>query len=134
MANYNGLIASLTKDGSDADNVLSGTSFVTVVSAVPGKFFPHGQFAIACTEGVSGGFSVDVIGGIGGATFAIATRRNITDPGSFPIPQNLFGFSGSQVSSGFPRPIGVDFIAGTTAAGTSWPVGFSASVYLAGEY
>lgn len=134
MGSYNGLIASLARGTTDTNPLATGTSFIQSVDAVPMKYFSHGQFAVIVTQGVSGGFSVDIIGSVAGATFPIATRQNITAVGSFPIPQVLYGFSGGQVSAGFPRPAGVNFIAGTTAFGTSWPVGFTASVTFAGEY
>lgn len=128
MANWNGLVASLTKDGSTVSATLSGISFSRVNGEMPNKFFPHGQFAVVATQGVSGVFAVNVIGAVGGATFAIAGRTNISAVGSFPVPLTVYGNSGSQTDTGIPRPYGVQF---ESAKGV---VGFTASVYFAGEY
>lgn len=124
MANWNGLVASLTQTR------IIGTSFVTVNTEMPNKFFKHGQFAIRATEGVSGTLFVNVIGAVGGATFVIAGRSNITAVGSFPMPQFLYGQSGTPTGIGYPRPIGVNF----TGTGTTWGVGITASVFFAGDY
>lgn len=39
MANWNGLVASLTKNGSTVSQTLTGTSFATVNGEMPNKFF-----------------------------------------------------------------------------------------------
>lgn len=128
MANYNGLVASLTKDGSTVSQTLTGISSVTVVAAVPNKFFKHGQFGIVCTQGVSGNFSVNIIGAVGGATYIIAGRTSISAVGSYPVPLILYGNSGTPTNIGIPRPYQVQFQSNAA------PAGFTASVYLAGDY
>lgn len=125
MASWNGLVASIVNPG------LSGTSHVSVNTVMPAKFFPHGQFAVSATEGVSGQFNVNVIGSIGGATFIIARRVGVAAIGSFPVSMRIYGESGSPIDMGVPRPIGVDF---QNALGSTAVAGFTASVYFAGEY
>jgi len=128
MANYNGLLASQTTTGD------TQTLTATPVDAVPGKFFSSGYFAITCTEGVSGAFGVEVIGAIAGATYAIAGRTNIDAVGSFPIPLiDYVGASGSiSTMIGFPRPFAVEFVGVSIAATRA--VGYTATVYVCGEY
>lgn len=126
--NYNGLIASLTKDGSTASQTLTGVSYVRVVDSVPGKFFSHGQFAVTLTQGVSGAIGINVIGGIGGATYAIAGRTNLSGVGSFPLPAYIYGVSGNPVNTGYPRPAYVTFESAKAVSG------FTAQVFFAGDY
>ena len=129
MSNYNGLVALLTKGGdAGVTTLLTGVSFVTVTGSMPGKMFNHGQFAVTCTEGVSGTFAVNVFGAVGGATFIIAGCTNISDVGSFPVPLIVYGQSGNHTGTGVPRPIGVNFESAEDVAG------FSASVFFAGDY
>jgi hypothetical protein len=122
MANWNGLVASLAKAS------LTGVSSVGVNQAFPSKFFENGQFAALLT-GVSGVIAINVIGSVGGATFTVAGRTNISAAGSFPIPLLIYGFSGNPVNQGIPRPYSVDF-ASASALGNS----FTASVFFAGAY
>lgn len=126
MSNYNGLLASQTTTG-DTQSLTAEP-----VDTVPGKFFSSGQFAITCTEGVSGAFGVEIHGAIGGATFVIAGRTNIDDVGSFPIPLITHGISGDHAPMGFPRPYSV-LITGVSIAATR-AVGYTASIYMCGEY
>jgi hypothetical protein len=129
MANYNGLIANLTLNGSTVSQTLGTTEvrFVGCTNAVPGKFFNFGQFGLVCTQGVSGVISVKIFGGVGGATYVIAQRDAIA-VGSFPIPILLYGNSGLPTNQGIPRPYAVGFSA------TGGIGGFTASVFFAGEY
>jgi hypothetical protein len=133
MASYNGLICSKTLDGSTASQVLgsSGVAYVGVTHSVPAKFFSSGQFGIQ-VSGVSGRFGVEIVGAVGGATWIIAGRTAITAVGGFPIPfLNYTGASDSvaAIQKGIPRPAYVAFGAGATGT-----VGFTASVFFAGEY
>lgn len=131
MANYNGLICSLTLNGSTLTQTLGTTEvrFVGCTNAVPGKFFSFGQFALTCTQGVSGTISVKIFGGVGGATYLIAQRDAVTAVGSFPIPLiNYVGISGTVQNQGIPRPYTVGFSATGNIAG------FTANVYFAGDY
>lgn len=130
MANYNGLICSLVRDGSTVSQTIAGAStvFVGCTNAVPGKFFNFGQFALVCTQGVSGTFSVKIFGGVGGATYLIAQRDGVNAVGSFPIPLiNYVGISGTVQNQGIPRPYLVGFSATNV-------IGVTAAVYFAGEY
>lgn len=127
MASYNGLLASQTTTG-DTQTLTAGP-----VTSVPAKFFSSGHFAITCTEGVSGSFGVQILGAIGGATYAIAGRTAISGVGSFPIPLiSYVGSSGSVALIGFPRPFAVE-LTGVSIAGTR-AVGYTASIYVCGEY
>ena len=128
MASYNGLLASQTTTGD------TQTLTVQPVSAVPAKFFSSGYFAITCTEGVSGTFGVQIIGAIAGATYAIAGRTNIDDVGSFPITLIDYVGVSSSISTmiGFPRPHSVEFTGVSIAATRA--VGYTATVYICGEY
>jgi hypothetical protein len=131
MANYNGLVASLTLNGSTVSQTLGTTavSKAVIVAAVPNKYFSSGQFAVQATQGVSGGFAVVIVGAVGGATYIIAGRTNITAAGGWPVPPVLYvGTSGSIPHLGFPRPSYVSF------EGTGTIAGFTAGVFLAGEY
>lgn len=132
MPTYNGLLCSLTKDGAQGvTTFLNGISTVFPVNAVPQKFFNHVELAIALFNGVSGGFTVSVVGAVGGATYIVAERQNLSAVGSFPIPLIVYGRSGSDPSLGIPRPWGVQFNAPVTGQSN---VGFTASVFIAGEY
>jgi hypothetical protein len=127
MASYNSLLTSNTTTG-DTQSTLA-----TSIGQVPAKFFSSGHFAITCTEGVSGTIGVQIIGAVGGATYAIAGRTNISGAGSFPIPLiSYVGSSGSVALTGFPRPLGAE-ITGVSIAATR-AVGYTASIYLCGEY
>ena len=133
MATYNGLLASMTLNGSTASQVLAnqGVSFAKIADAVPMKYFSFGQFAIR-VSGVSGTIGVEVVGAVGGATYVIAGRTNITASGGFPIPLVAYvGTSGTVplASPGIPRPAYVAFANGNTAV-----AGITASVYLAADY
>ena len=132
MGSYNGVVASLTKGGNQGvTTLLTGTSAVTVVDSVPQKWITRGFFAVSCTEGVSGTFSVNVVGAVGGATFLICGRTNISGVGSFPLLNPTWvGNSGSATTTnqGFPRPVLVNFDSAEDVSG------FTASVWLAGEY
>ena len=132
MGSYNGLVASKTLDGSTVSQTLGVTAFayVTAANAVPMKFFPFGQFAVQTKNGVSGTIGVYVVGSVGGATYIIAGRSNITAVGGFPVPlYNYVGLSGSVTNSGIPRPAYVQFANHGAAV-----AGFTASVSLAAEY
>jgi hypothetical protein len=132
MANYNGLVAALTLNGSTVSQTLGGASISNVVTSasVPSKFFSHGQFAIS-VAGISGNIGVQIIGAVGGATYVIAGRTNISASGGFPIPCISYtGTSGTFTNIGIPRPAFVSFQGNT--AGTV--VGFTASVFLCAEY
>lgn len=127
MASYNGLVAGVT-----SITLLGGTSqhVAPVVAAVPAKFFSSGQFAIN-VAGISGTIGVQVIGAVGGATFAIAGRTTISASGSFPVPLIKYvGTSGTNEIFGIPRPSAVVFQ--PTGQTATW--GFTASVFFAGEY
>ena len=135
MANYNGLVASITLNGSTVSQTMgnTGTQIAPPVAAVPAKFFSIGQFAINIA-GISGQIGVQVIGAIGGATFAIAGRSNISASGGFPIPLIRYvGTSGTMETIGIPRPSMV-VIQGAGVGGSTNFIGFTASVYLAAEY
>lgn len=123
MANWNGLVASLAKAS------LTGVSFVVTNTEFPSKYFENGQFAVKVGAGHSGTIGINVIGSVGGATFAIAGRTNITAAGSFPVPLYLYGVSGNPVNQGIPRPAGVQFES-AAALGNS----FNCSVFFAGAY
>jgi hypothetical protein len=131
MANYNGLVASSSLNGSTVSQTLAtgAQQNVPPVAAVPNKFFSDGQFAIA-VSGISGLIGVQVIGAVGGATYVIAGRTNISAAGGFPIPMVTYiGTSGTPINVGIPRPAYVSFQAGVTGA-----IGVTASVFFAGEY
>ena len=127
MPSYNGLLTSQTTTGD------TGTLTAEPVASVPAKFFSAGHFAVTCTEGVSGSFGVQILGAVGGATYAIAGRTAIDGVGSFPIPLiSYVGGSGSVALLGFPRPYAVE-ITGVSIAATR-AVGYTASFYVCGEY
>lgn len=127
MSSYNGLLASQTTTGD------TQTLTAEPVASVPAKFFSSGHFAMTCTQGVSGEFGVQVLGAIGGATYAIAGRTAIAGAGSFPIPLiSYVGSSGSVPLLGFPRPYAVE-ITGVSIAATR-AVGYTASFFVCGEY
>ena len=131
MANYNGLVSSLTRNGSTASQVLGATAvaYSVVSSSVPHKFFPFGQFAVQTTQGVSGAFFVTVVGAVGGATYPIAGRTAISAVGGFPVPLVAYvGSSGAVQNYGIPRPSYVQW--GSAGA----IVGFTATLFLAAEY
>jgi hypothetical protein len=131
MSNWNGFVSSLTRNGSTVSQTMGATAvaYSQVADAVPGKYFSSGQFAVATTQGVSGAFFVNVVGAVGGATFVIAGRTAVNAVGGFPIPLILYvGSSGSVPNRGFPKPAYVQW--GSAGA----VIGFTAAVYLAGEY
>ena len=135
MANYNGLVASITLNGSTVSQTMGNTGQQTgaIVSTVPNKFFTDGQFAIS-VRGISGTIGVQVIGAVGGATYAIAGRTNISASGGFPVPLIVYvGTSGTPTNFGIPRPALV-VIQGAGVGGTTNFIGFTASVFLAAEY
>lgn len=123
MGTYNGLLATITQPS------IIGVSFFAPVASVPQKFFEHVEFGVAVT-GISGKIAVDIIGAVGGATYIVAGRTNISAAGSYPIPLIVYGQSGNDPSVGSPRPYGVN----VTSIGTTWSVGCTASVYMAGKY
>lgn len=128
--NWNGLIASLTKDGSTTSQILTGVSTASVGVEVPNKFFKRGQFAVTLTQGVSGIIGINVVGSVGGATYNIAGRTNISAVGSYPLPYYSYvGTSGTPyINPGIPRPAYVSFESAKAVCG------FTASVYFAGSY
>lgn len=131
MASYNGLVATTVIAGNTA--FASGTSTFTIVSSVPAKFFPFGQFATQVT-GISGTLGVQILGAVGGATFVIAGRTNVSATGNFPIPLVTYvGTSGAVQNSGIPRPSLVIW-QGAGLGGTTNQIGLTASVFFAGEY
>ena len=135
MASYNGLVASLTLNGSTVSQTMGNTGQQTaaIVASVPAKFFPFGQFAIN-VAGISGTVGVQVIGAVGGATYAIAGRTNISASGGFPVPLIAYvGTSGAPQNYGIPRPSLV-VIQGAGVGGTTNFIGYTASVFLAAEY
>ena len=126
MATYNGLLCSLT-------TTLGGVSISTVNTAdsVPAKYFKSGYIALTATQGISTGFYCNVFGMIGGATFIIAGRTAITTVGTYIMgttSATLCGTGAGVGSNPFPRPSYAQF--GPTAG----PTGFTASVYVCGEY
>ena len=127
MPSYNGLLATRTTLG-DTQSVL-----INPVAAVPAKFFTSGHLAFTAVGGVSGAIGIEVIGAVGGATFAIAGKSAISGAGSLPMPLYTWtGNSGTANSLGFPRPFGVE-IGGVSQAATR-AVSYSVSVYVCGEY
>lgn len=131
MASYNGLVATTIVAGNTA--FASGTSTFGVTYAFPAKFFSHGQFATQIT-GISGTVGVQIIGAVGGATFAIAGRTNVSATGNFPIPMITYvGSSGTFQNVGIPRPSAVVW-QGAGLGGTTNQIGITASVFFAGEY
>ena len=131
MASYNGLVASSSLNGSTDSQVMQGSSQQNVGcnAAVPSKFFSNGQFAIQ-VQGISGTVGVQIVGAVGGATFVIAGRTNISGVGGFPVPLVKYvGTSGTFEGFGFPRPSFVSFQGGSTGT-----IGLTASVFLAAEY
>lgn len=131
MASYNGLVASTIIAGNTA--FAAGTSTFGVTYTVPSKFFSHGQFAAQVT-GISGTLGVQILGAVGGATFVIAGRTNVSAVGNFPIPLITYvGTSGTFQNTGIPRPSLVIW-QGAGLGGTTNQIGLTASVFLAGEY
>lgn len=121
MGTFNGHLASLTT------SLKGGTSIsvVNVSDAVPMKYFKQGFGSVRTTEGVSGSIFVEVMASIGGSTLIIGGCSAITTLGN-----NVIGFTALQsIGAGFPRPSKVIF-----GAAGAVGVGFTASVYLAGEY
>ena len=132
MPSWSGCIASQTTSLKGG----TSTSEVVINAAVPAKWFSNGVMALRCTEGVSGSIFCDVYGAVGGATFLIGGVSTITGAGNTIIPTD--GVQANTASAtypttsgqqGFPRPSLVIF--GTAGA---VGVGYTASVYLAGEY
>lgn len=123
MANYNGLISSITRDGSTASQVIGTTAVVytQISDAVPGKYFNTGLFGVL-TSGVSGAYFVNVVCSVGGATFVAAGITAVNAAGS-----RIMGATGSA-SFGIPKPAYVQW--GSAGA----IVGVTASVYFAGDY
>lgn len=123
MASYNGLISTIALDGSTTSEVL-GTTAVTytqISDSVPAKYFKTGLFAVR-TTGVSGAYFVNVVCSVGGATFLAAGITAVNAVGS-----RIMGATGSA-SFGVPRPAYVQW--GSAGA----IVGFTASVFFAGDY
>jgi hypothetical protein len=124
MPSYNGLVASLTYNGSTVSQTLGATAsaYVNAVDALPHKYVKTGIFAVNAKDGVSGGFGCQIVGGVGGATFVIAGITGIAAVGSSPMGTTALALFG------IPRPAYVKFepIAGVA--------GFTASVYLTGDY
>ena len=132
MSTYNGLVCTLARGFTAGNTLLTGVTSVGVTYSVPAKFFDSGMFGILCTQGVSGSFGVQIIGGVGGSTFAIAGRTAITAAGSYPVPLIAYvGTSGVNNPLGFPRPYSVEF---STTGISSIPVGFTATVFMCGDY
>jgi hypothetical protein len=129
MGTFNGHVASHVLDGSTDSQVSGATTAVTVNAdvGVPAKAFRHAMLALRCQDGVSGSFGVEVIGAVGGATFIIAGRTAIAAVGNY-----VLGLTNNQtwgaIENICPRPSKVVF---STAVPIS---GWTASVYLAGEY
>lgn len=126
MASFSGFVAGLSK------TTLTGVSFVSANGEIPGKCFSTGLFAVHVTTGVTNSFSVNVIGAVGGATFRIAGRTNITGVGTYTLPLfSLVGDSGTQIlsQSAVPRPYGVEFASAIDACGFD-----TANVYFTGNY
>lgn len=135
MASYNGLIATTALNGSTVSQTMGNTGQQTavIVRAVPAKFFSFGQFAVN-VAGISGTVGVQVIGAVGGATYAIAGRTNISASGSFPVPLIAYvGTSGAVQNFGVPRPSLVVWQGAGVGGATNF-IGFTASVFFAGEY
>ena len=127
MPSFNGHLASLTLSGTTAAGQVfgaTGAQTVNVDPAVAHKYFSRGVGAVRVVDGVSGGFGLQVLGSVGGATFVIGGITAISTVGNF-----IIGMTGAAVvGSGFPRPTKVVFeSAGAITA-------FTASVYLTGEY
>lgn len=132
MACYNGLVATTNIAGTTG--FVGGTSLFTVVAAVPAKFFQAGQFAVNVT-GISGNFGVQIFGGVGGATFLIAGRTNISATGGFPVPLVAYvGTSGAVQNFGIPRPTSIAWQGSGLTVGTTNQMGLTASVFLAADY
>jgi hypothetical protein len=133
MATWNGLVCGKTLDGSTLSQLQGSTqvSYVSAGAAVPAKFFSHGQFGIQLLNGVSGVFGVQIVGSVGGATYVIAGRTNISAVGGFPVPLIAYvGTSGAPVNYGIPRPAYVAF----GGVGNTTTIGFTANVFFAGRY
>jgi len=125
MATYNGIIGTTTYNGTTAaGGTLGATASVTlnVSTAVPQKWFKHGLFSLALTQGVSGGIGAQVVGFVGGASFVIAGLTGATTVGS-----KIFGTTGGA-TFGFPRPA---YIVIQPVAGVA---GFTATFGLGGWY
>jgi len=122
MGSYNGLVASLIKGSSTGGEfaVLDGVSTSSTVAAVPAKFLNRALYAVAI-EGISGTISCHVIGAIGGATYVVVGTTGITANGT-----TLLGSSVTSIGS--PRPKYIEIASGEDGSG------FTASVFLAGEY
>ena len=124
MASYNGLISSITRDGSTVSQTIGTTAVVyTQISAsVPAKYFKTGLFGVRTVDGLSGAYFVNVVCSVGGATFLAAGITAVTALGS-----RIMGATGSA-SFGIPKPVYVQW--GSAGA----IVGVTASLYFAGDY
>ena len=136
MRVYNGpIISAKTYNGQTYSGVTGGSlagdsaSYSTVLSAIPSNFFRYAQFMVKPTQGISGIIGCYVVGGVGGATYVIAGRSNITAIGSYPVPLWLYGHSGTPTNMLVPRPDYVQFW--NHAANVAC---FTATVTMAGEY
>lgn len=133
MGSFNGVIASLTLDGSTTSEVLGATASqtVNVSDSVPQKLFFDGYIGVHVTEGVSGGFGFQVLGSIGGATFVIAGQTGIASVGNYRLGITQSGATGAGAtlySTSFPRPSKIVFepIAGVA--------GFTVSIGMMARY
>lgn len=124
MPSFNGHVTSLTI----ADFLGVSTSVQAVDPSIHGKkWFNQGTIACRTIDGVSGTFFVDVYGSVGGATFLIGGLTAVSAVGNVII--GTTGTAGmGTLGTGFPPPTKVVF---GSASGVS---GFTASIYLAGEY
>jgi hypothetical protein len=134
MGSYNGLVAQIALNGSTVSQVMgsTGVTYIGVTYSVPAKFFIAGQFGLQVT-GISGTIGVQIVGAVGGATYVIAGRTNISATGGYPVPLVVYvGTSGAvtNVDAGIPRPAYVAF----GAAGLTATIGVTASVFLCAEY
>jgi len=128
MPMYNGLLATLIKGSSTGGEfaVLTGTSSVPPVAAVPAKMFKN-PFMTVQTQGISGSYTVRVICSVGGSTFTIR-GVSVASNGTTLIGNTITsGNNGAHIFS-MPRPSRVAFTSNVNGAG------FTAHVYLCGEY
>jgi hypothetical protein len=119
MPTYNGFLTSLIK-GQSGGAVLTGLSYTTVAASVPAKHITNAMFG-AVTSGISGAYAVQVVSSIGGCTYVVAGATGIATNGS-----TLFG--SSTTVRGAARPAYVQFSSAEDASG------FTATIYMAGEY
>ena len=133
---FSGLIASRTYNGQSYSGVTGGTlagdsvCYVNTNATLPSTYFINGQFVLKTVSAISGTIGVYVVGDIGGATFIIAGRSNISTIGGFPMPMwNYVGLSGSVTNQGVPWAKYVQFhnhVANVAC--------FTATVHFAGNY